>query len=388
MRVLVTSSRMPIATEAIRKLGRTGHTVLASDPSKIASAGHSRFVKQRFVTASPRYDTPGFVDDIATILSDQPVDMLLPTFEEVFFLARHRERLEPLTELFFPAFETLRTFHNKAAFLEFAAGLGIPVHPHLVASSRDELAAATKEFNQFIAHATYSRGGLALFTNAGPLAGRVSLDDCAPTPENPYIVQPYVPGVDLCTYSIVHHGRVAGHAAYVHPIMLDYSSGLTFESVVDEDALAIARNICEATGFHGQISFDFMRTSEGLVLIEANPRATSGLAMLPDEMFIDALRNRLPGEVLVAPAGVHRKLSLGLLRNLIARPRQGWRNLDAFVHAGKDLLVDFRDPVPSLYELAFDANALFKLVVSRGPDRMNVMEAYVGDLLWNGEEIA
>ena len=53
MRVLITSSRMPFALDAIRKLGERGHEVYASDSYEASPGNHSRYLAGHFVTASP-----------------------------------------------------------------------------------------------------------------------------------------------------------------------------------------------------------------------------------------------------------------------------------------------------------------------------------------------
>lgn len=387
MRALVTSSRLPHALDLIRKLGRTGHEVIASDTFRAAPGNHSAYVTQRFVTASPRFDTPRFLDDLARILTDHPVDRLIPAFEEVFYIARHRERFAPLTDLFFPGFDLLRRLHDKAAFLDLARDLGLRTPPSLTASNRDELAAATRAFPQFFARPAYSRAGVTLYTNAGPLAGAIARDDCQPTTANPFVVQPFVQGTDICTASIVHHGRVAAHSAYVHPLMLEHASGIMFDSIDAPETLRIAQTIAEATRYHGVISLDFRQTEDGLVLIECNPRPTSGLAVMPDEMFDTALADRSPDRVLTAPAGVRRKMSFALLRNMVVEPSGTLDDIDALLHGGPDIHADPRDMMPFVYQIIAYSHVIGYRLKTLHAKRSDLMQGYLYDILWNGEAL-
>ena len=52
MRILVTSSRMPFALDLIRKLGKEGHAVFATDTFRTAPGSHSKFLAGRRVIAS------------------------------------------------------------------------------------------------------------------------------------------------------------------------------------------------------------------------------------------------------------------------------------------------------------------------------------------------
>ena len=65
MRVLITSSRMPFALDAIRKLGSQGHEAFATDSYKTSPGSHSRYLAGHFATASPSADQAQFADDVA-----------------------------------------------------------------------------------------------------------------------------------------------------------------------------------------------------------------------------------------------------------------------------------------------------------------------------------
>jgi hypothetical protein len=70
MRVLVTSSRMPFALDAIRKLGERGHQVFACDSYEASPGSHSHYLAGHFVTCSPSGDPEGFAADVERIAAD------------------------------------------------------------------------------------------------------------------------------------------------------------------------------------------------------------------------------------------------------------------------------------------------------------------------------
>ncbi len=389
MDVLVTSSRLPFALEMIRKLGRRGNTVYAADTFRSAPGSHSRHVEEAFVVASPRYETPAFVEGVERILRSHPIDYVVPAFEEVFYLARHRERLERYSRVFAPSFDTLHRLHDKLRFLELARELGLTTPETIIARDRRELELATREQGRFFARPAFTRGGVLLYTNVGPLAGLVSLEECAPTPQNPFLVQPFVEGTDLCTYSVVHDGRVAGHSTYVHPLTLEHAGGIVFESVESPEALAIVRRIAEATRYDGQLSLDLLRTPDGrYVVVECNPRASAGLVVMPDRMFDDALVDRWPRETRVAPAGIRRKLSLALIRNAVVRRHEASKNLAALMSKASDVYADPKDLAPLFFQFIAYARVIGYRMRERRVHRTDLMQGYFYDLLWNGEEMA
>lgn len=388
MHALVTASRLPFALEQIRKLGRSGHHVLAADSLRSAPGSRSRHAAERFVTASPRLDTASFIDDVETILRTRRVDRIVPSFEEVFYLARHRARLERHAELFAPDFDTLRRLHDKAAFCDLARALGLRVAPTMIAHDREALRDATRCFVRFFARPAYTRGGVTLYTNTGPLAGAVRFEECHPSEANPYLVQPFVEGRDICSYSIVHHGRVTAHGAYVHPLTLEHAGGIVFESVVVPESLEIAQRVAEATGYHGQLSFDLLETPRGLYVVECNPRPTAGLAVMPDEIFDTGMMDRGPRQPLIAPAGMRRQLSLALLRNMVIHPDTLRESFAALTSGTPDIYADPADPLPLLSQLVAYGKVIEYRLRQKSRSRSDLMQGYFDDLTWDGHEIA
>jgi len=385
VRVLVTSSRLPHALEEIRLLGRAGHTVFASDTFASAPGSHSKYVEKHFVTAAPARDPVRFVGDVLQILEDHAIDRLMPAFEEALYLAPRRAAIAKRAEPFFPSFEVLRRLHDKISFLALCEELGLRVPQTLIARSRDELAAATKRIPRYFARAALSRGGVRLLTNHGPLAGAVSLDECDPTAANPFIVQEFVEGEDLCTFSVCHHGRVALHASYVHPLTLEHAGGIVFDSVIDDAGLDATRRIAEATGYHGRISLDFLRTERGLVAVECNPRPTAGVTIVPPEMYDDALMDRRPDQTLIAPAGTRRKLSLGILRNMAVDWSEIPDDLEALLSRGKDVYADPKDLLPMLWQFIAYGRVIGYRLRAKRRRRSDLMQGYFYDIVWDGD---
>ena len=117
---------MPFALDAIRKLGELGHEVYASDSYEDSPGSHSRFLAGHFVTASPSDDPEAFAADIERIAAENEIEVVLPMFEEVFYLAAQHQRISAVTRLYAPPFATLAQVHDKGSFQELCEKLGIP----------------------------------------------------------------------------------------------------------------------------------------------------------------------------------------------------------------------------------------------------------------------
>ncbi len=320
-RVLCTSARMPFAVDEIRKLVQAGHDVYASDTFKTSPGLHVRGLAGHLITPPPTQETDAFVDAVAETITNHGIDVVLPMFEDVFYLTKHRARLEPLAGLFFPTLETLLKFHSKANFVQLCQQIGVPVPDTLVVHDDAELAAAIAEIPQYFARASFSRGGVDILTDVGPLAETIAVSDIHPTEENPWVVQGFVEGIDLCSYSVVHEGKVALHVTYEHPRTIEHAGGIIFESVDEPDTLDHVRRFAEATRYTGQVSFDYLKHPDGLVsMVECNPRPTAGLSVVDHDTLSAALFAPAP-DTIVIPAGQRAQIDSALIRDAFREPK-------------------------------------------------------------------
>lgn len=380
MRILVTTARMPFALALIRRLGEAGHEVLASDTYEAAPGVHSRYVSGHFVTPAPRHDPAGFVSEVGRIVAERSVDLVVPPWEDVFYLAALRDRLPVL--LYAGGFEQLARLHDKSSFQRLAEDLDVRAPATVVARSRDELREATSRFPRYFARAAFSRGGVTLLTNEGPLAGHISVEDVEPTEESPWLVQEFVDGPMICTYSTLHQGRATSHCTYRAPRQWEHSTGIQFESVDGRDSLAVVERIAGALGYTGQISFDFVASPDGLVIIECNPRTTDGVLLMSAEQVASGILE--PGrELSMVEPGELIQLDFAVFAQLFREPlRETPRTMRDLLHV-RDADAGWHDQLPTLYSfLAFAHHERLNL-----RERQPLLEAMSEDVCWNGEPI-
>ena len=389
MRTLVTTSRMPFAVDEIRKLGQTGHDVTAVDTFKASPGSHSRYAARHLEVPPPTQETEAFVDAISRIVDEQQIQWLLPMFEEVFYLAFHRDRLEGRCELFFPDFATLAKVHDKVTFSALGRDLGLPVAESVTATSPEELATAIGRFDQWFARAAYGRGGLNILTNTGPLAGEGSVDDAKPTSDDPWLVQEYLQGVDRCSWSVVQHGEVVLHATYEHAVEIDNRGGIVFASVDAPETLEAAQKLAAALDWHGQVSFDWLKTDDGVHhLVECNPRPTDGCTLATPEELDAALFGERPPAPVVVPAGRKREITEAVIRDMF----QHLHKFKSDWQAGKgatDVYGQPHDHLPLLYTVLSlqHVKAYRETMGIDHKTRMDLTAAQFFDVAWDGEPI-
>jgi glutathione synthase/RimK-type ligase-like ATP-grasp enzyme len=383
MRILVTSSRLPFALDMVRKLAARGHEVYASDSYEVAPGSHSRYLAGHFVTAPASTDTEAFVADVERIVRQNEIELVVPAFEEAFYLATRHAMVSENTTLFTSPFTTLARLHDKDRFTQLADRLGLPTPTTVVARSDAELREAIEQFPSYFARAAFSRGGVSLLTNTGPLAGKLEPSDCHPSKSSPWLVQEFVEGPMHCTYSTLHGGRVTAHCAYRAPRQWQHSTGIQFLSVDGERSLEVAARLGAELDYTGQMSLDFVDSPNGPMLIECNPRATDGVLLMSAEELERGLLDPDSPITTVEP-GRETALSLAVVGQLFSEPPSklpaGIADLVRVKGADRGWL----DALPTMYSfLAFGHHARLGW-----RERKQVFVAMADGICWDGEEIA
>lgn len=389
MRVLVTTSRMPFAVDQIRKLGRQGHTTFAADTFRTAPGNHSSYVEKSFVVPPPRQQPRDFVRDIARIAREHTIDVIVPTFEEVFFLSRYRDELPAHTQLFAPGFDVLTRLHNKGTFLELVAELDLPTPSSRIVTDRDQLRAAIGEHAEYFARPVYSRGGLALLSNAGPFAGALSVEDCDPTEAAPWVVQPYLSGREICSQSIARDGVVVAHCTYWHPASIR-SGGVAFESIDVPFTLHAAQRLAAATNYTGQFSLDFLDHAGRPVVSECNPRSTAGVTLMTSEQYSDAIFGPAAQPPQVTEPGHRSKIKFGLLISMLEDWRHAPESLAMLFDGASEIYSAPGDRWPALFQVLSYTHVLgYQLELGEAAgDLTDIVRAQFYDVCYDGEPLA
>jgi hypothetical protein len=185
-----------------------------------------------------------------------------------------------------------------------------------------------------------------------------------------------------CTYSALHDGKVASHMSYRAPRQWEHSTGIQFLSVDPEETLPTVERLGAELGWDGQMSLDFIETSEGLVMIECNPRPTDGvLLMEPEELERGLLSPQ--EEALLVPPGREQQLDFAVFAQIFKEPlREAPQTIhDLAKIAGTDK--GWRDAMPKLY--SFLALGRFERLSLR--DREQLFVAMADGITWDGQAI-
>ena len=380
-RLLVTGGRAPGTLEMIRLLHRAGHTVFLAESFRFPISRGSRGCRKVFRVPPPRQALEAFLESVRELVVAESIEVILPTCEEVFHLARGRERFDLGCDLFAAPWQVLRDLHSKKNFIDRAREAGLDAPETVRVTEREELLEAVRQRSQgCVVKPEFSRFATRVLMNPLPEAlGEIEIGS-----EIPWVVQERLEGKAHATWSVAHHGRVTAHGAYD----IDFVAGgaaIHFSPLEHSGSRSWVEKFVAATGFTGQIAFDFIEVpGRGPLAIECNPRLTSGIHLFGDDpgvceaFFEPDLSVRTPPtsrpSMLAIPMflyGLPSVRSLGDLRR--------WSSI--FLR-GRDIVFRGSDPMPAILQgLSLAELAWLALRTRRG-----LVAASTWDIEYDGVE--
>lgn len=331
----------------------------------------------------PLNDSPQqYLANLNELILAHGIQWIIPTCEEVFFLSWFRDRLA--CPCFVDEFEKLDRIHNKFSFSQMLQDPVVRVPETHFLEKAEDCEPFLKQSRDWVFKPVYSR--FASETLIGPEPDQ--LQKFSPTPQRPWVAQRRIQGREIPTYSVAHQGDLLAHSSYFSPHRVAHASGIYFQNIVDDAIQEFVRRWVAAHQFTGQIGFDLIVDSHQQIwAIEGNPRATSGLHLFPwDDRFPNTLLPQaslgkapvVQGDPQRPPMVAIAMLGWGLPQSL----RRG--HLRTFLKDfwdGKDVIWNFRDPLPAL-SLPLSLAHLWWVAWQR---RLTLPQATTFDCEWNGE---
>jgi hypothetical protein len=378
-RVLLTGARALFALELTRHLNDQGHRVVVADSLPFPITRFSRAAAAFYRIPPPATQFEAFVQALIAIIQRERIEVLIPTCEEIFYIARGRPALTPCCQVFADTLESLTTLHNKWTFTQEAARLGLPVPQTWLLQSPEEAVAVFERGLVF--KPAYSR--FAAHVLICPQE-REEVAKLPISPGRPWVAQRFVAGREVCTYSVAHAGTLTAHVTYTGIFKLGPGVGIAGEAIEHPACLAWVQQFVGATGFTGQIGLDFIEGSDGTVqAIECNPRATPGIHLFD-------LADGLPGALfdaqhsfVLAPAGRRAMVGSMMLAagvGSLTSPtafRRWWRTY----RSSRDIIPRRGDPLPALAEGLANGTYVWQSL----RHRVSVTAATTLDIEWNGD---
>lgn len=284
---MLTLGRLPKALDLARALHSIGCRVIVAEPFARHLTGASRCVARSFVVPAPVTDLEGYLAALQRIVQDEGVQHVLPVSEEILYVSLLRDRLPADVRLHSMPLAKLQALHDKQQFIDTcrAAGVAVPDTAPVGSAAATQLLASGRCVCKPVVSCS-GRGVLFLPEGAA-----------MPQVDEPAIIQRFVTGRLLSSFSLARAGRLQGTVVYRGAVMQG-TVAVAFERIESPPAvLAWLQTVVAHTGFDGFISFDLIEQNDGSIVgIECNPRATSGLHFAEPRELARRVLSDLPGE--------------------------------------------------------------------------------------------
>jgi predicted ATP-grasp superfamily ATP-dependent carboligase len=374
--VLLTLGRLPKALDLARGFAELGWRVFVAEPFKRHLVGASRTITRSHRVAAPVDGVQRYLDDLSRVIEAERIDLVLPVSEETPHVAFLHERLGRTATLFTMPPHAVLGLHDKHGFVRRAssAGLTVPETHALGEAAATALARSGPVVVKPI-HSCSGRG--VRFLAAGT-------DLPPPSPDNPAIVQRFVPGEEFSSCSIAHDGRISSTVIY-RAAQKSGSVAVAFERVEHAAVDAWIRRFVASERWTGFIAFDIVVDATGVPWgIECNPRATSGLHFWRRDDIARAVTDpghtpRLRRETVLQqfyPALTETQMSLFRRGPFMANLRR--------LLTTRDVSWEWRDPLPFLTMTA-TSWPIIRMAMARGVPFGEVATLDVG---WYGGHTA
>jgi predicted ATP-grasp superfamily ATP-dependent carboligase len=379
--VLILGGRSPVALDHARRFAAQGWRVVVGDSVPCRLSSWSRAVHAHVTLPSARYGIGAYAQALRKVIDAQRIDLVLPTCEEVFYLARVRAALPSRVRVFVDDFDKLATLHSKWRFLDAAQDCGAVIPESALVSSIEQARAWAKgravvlkpEFSRFGVH-------VRLYPQGIP-------DDAKPFEiDADWVVQQYCHGEELCSYSVIDQGRVQAHVTYRPCYRINASSSYVFEACEAPSIEAFVARFARKMHYTGQLSFDWIASRDiGYQVLECNPRAISGVHLFALE---DALPAALMGESssCIKPTDTRKRMIAAVMLAAGAWAplrRRSWHEWWRDFRAARDVITVKGDRLPLLGGL-LDVGS-YTLIAAR--QRCTLRQASTRDTEWDGEAI-
>ncbi|WP_028596720.1 ATP-grasp domain-containing protein [Paenibacillus assamensis] len=381
--VLITGARAPAALHLCRLFHSTGHTVIIADSTPYPLSKASISTDYFYEIPSPKWKTKESIDVLLSIIQRHHVDLLIPTCEEIFYIARYKETFSPFCHVFVDDFHKLSLLHHKWEFIQLAAKLGWRVPATYRTNNEQAIRAMVHEVPDtasFVLKPIFSR-----FSNKVEFITKEAAIKEKLADKSNYILQEFIQGTQHCSYSIAQSGKVLAHSTYKTEFTAGLGATIAFKPIDHPKMEQFVEHIVKELDFSGQIAFDFIVTEDGEAIpIECNPRATSGLHLF-DEEIVSSFFHTNVKETLIPKANAKCAIRLAMLVYGLPylkskQKRKRWLRV---LCSYPDIIYSRADRKPFFYQFF----SMYKLWRESVKHKRTMLEQTTYDIAWDGEPL-
>lgn len=379
-KILLTGGRAPAALDLARKFKHAGHDVYVAETVRFHLCTFSNSVKKSFIVPSPVANKDTYIDALTHIIQENGIDLLIPTCEETFYISQELERLDKITKVFTDDLYKLDKLHNKFTFNKLLEHQSISAAETFQITSMEEYYELVN--NDLIAFPHVLKPVYSRFSTKTKIIRHTEKLNINISEKQPWVVQKFITGNLMCTYSICHQGDVVASLAYINRYSTGMNgAGICIEAIEDDALSCWIASFVKELNYTGQIAFDIIQMKDGsLWPIECNPRATSGIHLFPHDSSIpDAFLSRTNAKNCSQKKVM---LSLAMILYFFSNVKSFYKLCDWIrcLLTSKDAIFNWKDPLPFFTQL-FSVINFFKI---SWKSKISLIEATTHDIEWNG----
>jgi predicted ATP-grasp superfamily ATP-dependent carboligase len=227
-------------------------------------------------------DDEDWIRVIRSIVQNQRIDVILPVTENgVEFVARNRTAISefvaipPISD-----FDLITRAHDKWSLYRFAVQNGFPVPASVLIGKAGEASVASLDIDSVkfpaLLKPTSLDGGYGIVEVKGASDLARAWNNERIIKGYPYMLQSYVPGVDLCLQVFCKAGEILEYTVQKSLLLSEDAFGpqRIMEFAEDKETVELGRRLVSAMGFEGIACIDFRidESNRTLVILEINPR--------------------------------------------------------------------------------------------------------------------
>ena len=268
--------------DLVRQLHAAGYQIYVAESLPYHLCKSSNRVEKSFLVSSPRQQPQQYIAELLEIIEDEAIDHLIPTCEEIYTIASALERFPSDCQVWCEPLDRLDLFHNKWRFIQMVKQYGWETPQTWLIRSKEEFSEKRKQVDPnrpWILKPVYSRFSSQVMRLDHPHASIGQSFEVSAS--SPWLLQEWIDGRQICTYSFVVNGKTLAYAAYPTLFTAGGGASISFQPYENQQLQQKVEQLVAAHSLTGQFAFDFIETKPNeWIPIECNPRATSGIHLL------------------------------------------------------------------------------------------------------------
>jgi len=321
MNIFITSWRSFVALELVRLLANNNIFIWESKNHSISFA--SKYVNKKIIYPAPNKNINEFRNYLLKTINENKIDYLIPTCEEVFYIAKIKDFIESNSncKVFCGNFDLLTLLHSKYAYIDYIQQFDNIKHPKtLLFNNEIEVKNFINKNSDFkyVLKPEFSRFAWNLGSN---MIEWKSLEKFRFESNSKYIIQEYIDWDTICIFAVFSKWNLSIYSFYKNLLTYSGWSWIYFENYWDKILEKFLIDFWKKTSYHWQVSFDIILNKTWYYIIECNPRTTSWIHLFSknkdfEKIFISSMDAKFSQKVLT-PNQKSRSFKLILVFSII-----------------------------------------------------------------------